>query len=110
MALLTTSFVATTFTDSHPVMTADGPKRAGALVDGDDVLVSHASAQPTLQPLSGVRTYPRTVAFYNVEFDPDEPVESFFEPPDWILSKGASASVRSHKSYKQRQRINKNQK
>ena len=44
MALLTISFVATTFTDSHPVMTADGPKRAGALVDGDDVLVSHASA------------------------------------------------------------------
>jgi len=128
--LVTDSGARMIFTASHAVMTPYGPKQAGTLLEGQDVNVGMASSIQhhgkglsgdhhgnglsvdhheivSSQPLTEVNTFPLEVDVYELVFDPDLPVKSFFEPPT-ILSKGADKheSSRKGKSYHQRQRIN----
>lgn len=107
---LSTPNATMSFTDSHRVETPDGPKLAGELVKDDVVMVTTLATGAVTklrQPLELVELRHCTVDVYELTFDPDMPVESFFEPFEKILSKGTGVSAPTHmksRSHHQRQR------
>lgn len=107
---LSTSTVTMSFTDSHPVVTPDGSKLARELAQDDLVMITTlVTGVVTLlpQPLERVQRHPLDADVYELVFDPDMPVESFFEPAQKILSKGPGddeITQRKSRSHHQRKR------
>ena len=79
------------FPKHHPVLTPEGVKLAGDIAAGGDVIITLPCGDTQIETLTSVRNEClERCEVDELTFDPDQPVESFLELAEKILSKGPS--------------------